>query len=129
MGNFSSAPVEFTALVPRLSLPISRISILVHVSCNSRLSCFVPKLCLTASFIQISMNILNSIKRLSVADYVKFQSCLKTRFPHPNKFIHLQPPSETYKFSFWPKTGEWNSLQTQITSLQWERIPYYFCPP
>ena len=43
--------------------------------------------------------------------YVQHQSSLKTRAPHPLKFIPLQPFCDTYKYSFWPRTIiDWNSL-------------------
>ena len=47
---------------------------------------------------------LNNQVAVSVPEYAKPQLCLKTRFYHPNKFVPLQPRSDTYKFSFWPRT-------------------------
>ena len=47
---------------------------------------------------------LNNQVAVSVPEYLKPQSCLKTKFSHPNKFVPLQPRSDTYKFSFWSRT-------------------------
>ena len=47
---------------------------------------------------------LNNQVAVSVPEYLKPQSCLKTKFSHPNKFVPMQPRSDTYKFSFWPRT-------------------------
>ena len=61
---------------------------------------------------------LNNQVAVSVPEYVKPQSCLKTRFSYPNKFVPLQPRSDTYKFSFWPRTiRDWNNLPNRIIEM------------
>ena len=61
---------------------------------------------------------LNNQVAVSVTEYVKPQSCLKTRFSHPNKFVPLQSRSDSYKFNFWPRTiRDWNNLPNRIIEM------------
>ena len=55
---------------------------------------------------------------IDIPCYVQHQSSLKTRAPHPLKFIPLQLPCDTYKYSFWPRTIiDWNSLLSDYLSM------------
>ena len=61
---------------------------------------------------------LNNLVTVSIPEYLKPQSCLKSRFSHPNKFVPLQLRSDTYKFSFWPRTiRDWNNLPNCIIEM------------
>ena len=53
-----------------------------------------------------------------IPGYVHHQSFLNTRSSHPLKFIPLQPSSDTYKYSFWPRTIiDWNGLPPDYLTL------------
>ena len=55
---------------------------------------------------------------IDIPCYVQHQSSLKTRAPHPLKFIPLQPSCDTYKYSFWPRTIiDWNSLPSDYLTM------------
>ena len=67
----------------------------------------------------VMFKIQNDLIAIPIPDYVQRQKTSHTRQYHPAKFRVMAPKSNTYKFSYFPRTiQDWNSLPTSILNTQ-----------